>query len=72
MVLEQDTFILAKYWFNPEKTRPCLIEILLMGRKESNQSNKQKSFASRLKSGGRNSKPLIIFFQSCTFFFQSK
>ena len=24
----------------PRKTRPCLIEILLMGRKESNQTNK--------------------------------
>ena len=32
--LEQDTFILAQ----PRKTRPCLTERLLMGRKESNQT----------------------------------
>ena len=25
----------------PRKTRPCLTEILLMGRKESNQANKE-------------------------------
>ena len=31
VVLEQDTFILAY----PRKTRPCLTERLLMGRKES-------------------------------------
>ena len=37
VVLEQDTFILA----SPRKTRPCLTERLLMGRKESNQINKQ-------------------------------
>ena len=30
VVLEQDTFILAKYWFNPGK---------YVGRKESNQAN---------------------------------
>ena len=41
VVLEQDTFILAKYWFNPG--RPSSItERLLSGRKESNQTNKQK------------------------------
>ena len=40
VVLEQDTFILAEYWFNPGRpTRPCLAERLLMGRKESNQTN---------------------------------
>ena len=40
VVLEQDTFILALYWFNPG--RPSRItERLLSGRKESNQSNKQ-------------------------------
>ena len=27
----------------PRKTRPCLTERLLMGRKESNQTNKQNS-----------------------------
>ena len=27
---------------NPRKTRPFITEILLMGRKESNQTNKQK------------------------------
>ena len=27
----------------PSKTRPCLTERLLMGRKESNQTNKNKS-----------------------------
>ena len=40
VVLEQNTFILGYYWFNPGiKTRPCLTERLLMGRKESNQTN---------------------------------
>ena len=42
VVLEQDAFILAKpqYWFNPgRKTRPYITEILLIGRKESNQTN---------------------------------
>ena len=34
---EQDTFILL---VQPRKTRPCLTERLLMGRKESNQTNK--------------------------------
>ena len=41
VVIEQDTFFLARYWFKPRKTRPCLTERLLMGRKESNQTNKQ-------------------------------
>ena len=37
VVLEQDTFILAEYWFNPG--RPSRItERLLSGRKESNQN----------------------------------
>ena len=40
VVLEQDTFILAYYWFF-RKIRPCSTERLLMGRKESNQTNKQ-------------------------------
>ena len=40
-VLEQDTLILAKYWFQPRKTRPYIAERLLMGRKESNQANKE-------------------------------
>ena len=39
VVFEQDTFILALV--QPRKTRPCLIERLLMGRKESKQTNKQ-------------------------------
>ena len=38
MVLEQDTFILAYVLVQPRKTRPCLTERLLMGRKESNQT----------------------------------
>ena len=38
VVLEQDTFILA-----PRKTRLCLTERLLMGCKESNQTNKNCS-----------------------------
>ena len=39
MVLEQDTFILAYIVLvQPRKTRPCLTERLLMGRKESNQT----------------------------------
>ena len=37
VVLEQDTFILVQ----PRKTCPCLTERLLMGCKESNQTNKQ-------------------------------
>ena len=46
VVLEQDTFILAYIYIyivlvQPRKTRPCLTERLLMGRKESNQTNKQ-------------------------------
>ena len=33
VVIEQDTFILAKYWFNPGRpVRPCLTERLLIGR----------------------------------------
>ena len=39
VVLEQDTFIVL---VQPRKTRPCLIERLFMGRKESNQTNKAK------------------------------
>ena len=35
VVFEQDTFILQ-----PRKTHPCLTERLLMGHKESNQTNK--------------------------------
>ena len=41
VVLEQDTFSLVLV--QPRKTRPCLTERLLMGRKESNQTNKQKA-----------------------------
>ena len=39
-VLEQETLILAKYWFKfqPRKTCPYITEKLLMGRKESNQT----------------------------------
>ena len=40
VVLEQDSFILALVLVQPRKTRPCLTERLLMGRKESNQTNK--------------------------------
>ena len=32
----------------PRKTHPCITERLLMGRKESNQTNKQKLFMFRL------------------------
>ena len=39
VVLEQDTFILAKYWFNPGSPSR-ITERLLSGRKESNQTNK--------------------------------
>ena len=39
VVLEQDTFILAKYWFNPGRPVPVKIERLLMRRKESNETN---------------------------------
>ena len=41
VVLDQDTFILANILVQPRKTHPCLTERLLMGRKESNQTNKQ-------------------------------
>ena len=41
-VLAQDTFILAKYRFQPRKTCSFMTERLLMRRKESNQTkNKQ-------------------------------
>ena len=43
VVLEQDTFILAKLLVKPRKTCPCITERLLMGREESNQTNKQHS-----------------------------
>ena len=36
VLLEQDTVLVQ-----PRKTRPCLTERLLMGRKESNQTNKE-------------------------------
>ena len=36
VVLEKDTFIVQR-----RNTRPSITEILLMGRKESNQTNKQ-------------------------------
>ena len=36
-VLEQDTLILAQYWFHRGKIHPFITEILLMGRKESNK-----------------------------------
>ena len=39
VVLEQDTFI-RLVLVQPRKTHPCLTERLLMGRKESNQTNK--------------------------------
>ena len=42
-VLEQDTFILAYYWFKPGRLVPVLTERLLMGCKELNQTNKQNN-----------------------------
>ena len=41
VILEQDTFILARVLVQHRKTRPCLTERLFMGRKESNQTKKQ-------------------------------
>ena len=42
VVLEQDTFILAYIVLvQPRKTRLCLTERLLMGHKETNQTNKR-------------------------------
>ena len=41
VVLEQDIYP-SLVLVQPRKTRPCLTERLLMGRKESNQTNKQK------------------------------
>ena len=41
VVLEQDTFIYPSLVLvQPRKTRPCLTEKVLMGRKESNQTKK--------------------------------
>ena len=40
MVLEQDTFIPNLVLVQPRKTRSCSTERLLMGLKESNQTNK--------------------------------
>ena len=40
VVLEQDTFYPSLALVQPRMTRPCLTEILLMGGKESNQTNK--------------------------------
>ena len=42
VVFEQDTFYPSLVLVQPRKTRPCLTEGLFMGRKESNQTNKQK------------------------------
>ena len=41
VVPEQDTFYPSLVLVQPRKTRPCLNERLLMGHKESNQTNKQ-------------------------------
>ena len=41
MVLEQDTFYTSLIMVQPRKISPCLTERLLMGSKESNQTNKQ-------------------------------
>ena len=43
VVSEQDTFIHAKVLVQPRKTRPYITERLLMGRKESNQKNKNNT-----------------------------
>ena len=54
VVLEQDTFYPSLVLVQPRKTRPCLTERLLMGRKESNQTNKDihhKDFPTFLKTG---------------------
>ena len=40
VVLEQDTYILAYYWFNPGEDPSRITERLLSGCKESNQTNK--------------------------------
>ena len=50
MVLEQDTFILAKYWFNPGRPVPVLTERLLMERKESNLTKQNKFHGIKEKS----------------------
>ena len=42
-VLEQDTLILALYWFNPGRPVPYRTERLLIGRLESNQSKQTNS-----------------------------
>ena len=42
-VLEQDTLYPSLVLFQTRKTRPFITERLLMGRKESNQTNKKKN-----------------------------
>ena len=48
----------------PRKTRPFITERLLMGRKESNQTNKQTKIVSiyNLENAGRKLKPYLICF----------
>ena len=46
VVFEKDTFYPSLVMVQPRKTRPCLTERLLMGRIESNQTNKQNFFFS--------------------------
>ena len=38
VIFEQDTFYHSLVLVQPRKTRPCITERLLMGRKESNQT----------------------------------
>ena len=49
VVLEQDTFNQSLVLNQPRKTSPCLTERLLMGHKESNQTNKTLCTEARLQ-----------------------
>ena len=42
-VVEQDTLILAKYWFNPGRPVPTYLKSCWLGRKEPNQTNKKST-----------------------------
>ena len=43
-VLEQDTLILAQYWFNPGRPVPWYLKDCLLGHKRLNQTNKTSKF----------------------------
>ena len=60
-VFEQDILILAKYWFNSGRRVPTQHKNCLLGRKESNQSNKS-SFSGTLWQSHRSVVLTTLFF----------